>query len=251
MQAGWISLAQRGLTLGVLAALVATLLGWWGKGALPDPGELRAEVHRMPVQADTRRAEFTFEYAGESYRVRPRAEYELWGLVVSHNDPGGLGDIYHDDRSVDTRDLCVIFGDNVARADYQKVSFSSGSWTCRYEYPAGVTFRTNGLSNNHLVTDDPAVRAATRTVRVGDQVHLRGQLVDYQAASIPNFWRRTSLTRRDDGQGACEVLFVTSLEVLQRGTPGWYAAFERGWQILSALLLAKLALLVLGVFLRS
>lgn len=251
MQAGWILNAQRGLTIALFAAGVATFAGWWAKGRLPSPTSLRPELRREPVQTETRRAPFAFDYAGEHYAVRPRAEYELWGLVVSHNDPGGLGDIYHDDRSVDTRDLCVIFGDNTTRADYQKVEFSSGSWTCRYRYPDGVTLRLDGISNNHLVTDDAAVRATIGTIRIGDQVHVVGQLVDYQAASNPSFWRRTSLTRRDDEQGACEVVFVTALEVLERATPGWYAAHRFGLIAFALLALGKLLLFVGSVVARA
>lgn len=245
------ALAQRSMTMGLVGAVAVMAVGWWTKGRLPDPEALRPEVHREPSQAETRRAPFTFEYADERYEVRPRAEYELTGLVVSHNDPTGLGDIYHDESSVDTRDLCVIFGRNTTRADYQRVAFSSGSWTCRYEYSGGVTFLPDGISNNHLITNDPAIRRAIGSVRVGDQIRIVGQLVDYQASSTPNFWRRTSLTRRDTEQGACEVVFVSQLEVLSRGTPGWYWAYSVGAWSLALLLLGKLILFVTTVLGRA
>jgi hypothetical protein len=221
-----------------------TAAAWALRGSLPGPEELRSEVLRAPRQTATRRAGFTFAYEGETYEVAPRAEYELWGLVVSHNDPTGVWDMYHDASSVDTRDLCVIFGQNAARADYQEVDFTSGAWTCFYEYPGGVRFSSEAIANNHLITSDDAVRARIGSIHVGDQVRLRGLLVDYRGGKSPDSWRRTSTTRRDSEQGACEVVFVEEIDVLARATPGWYVAYDVGrWAIL-LLLLARLGLLV-------
>ncbi len=50
--------------------------------------------------------------------MRPVADFELWGLVVSHNNPTAFYDIYHDRNSVDTRDLGVIWGENLRSADF-------------------------------------------------------------------------------------------------------------------------------------
>ena len=71
-----------------------------------------------------------------------------------------------------------------------------------------------------------AVRRSLDGVRVGDQVRLAGLLVNYQMDDWQNFWRRTSTTREDDG---CEVVFLKEIEVLSRGTPGWYSAYRLGW----------------------
>ena len=168
------------------------------------------------------------------------ASYELWGLVVSHNDIESLADIYHDSTSVDTKDLCVIWGENLERPDYLEVDFKSGPWTCYFRYPAGVVFHHDALGNNHLITDDPALRTALEQVRVGDQVHLEGKLVNYQMDDWRGFWRRTSTTRDDND---CEVLFLEGLSVLRRGTPGWYAMYRIGRIALVALPLIYLGLM--------
>lgn len=167
------------------------------------------------------------------------ATYELWGLVVSHNNIHSVADIYHDSTSVDTKDLCVIWGGNLETPDYRQVDFKSGPWTCYFKYPRGVQFHHNGLGNNHLITDDPVIRRTLDRVRVGDQIHLEGLLVDYQMDDWQGFWRRTS-TRRDDND--CEVFYLEEAEVLRRGTPGWYMIFRLGW---ISLLLLPLSYLVL------
>lgn len=204
-----------------LCALALWGLASWRQARLAPPAEMLPALKRGPAQAATARPPFDFPYRGRACRVRPVAEYELWGLVVSHNDIHSVADIYHDRSSVDTKDLCVVWGENLSRDDYRAVEFESGPFTCYFRFAEGVRFDMTGASNNHLITDRPEVRDAIAGVRVGDQIHLRGLLVDYQMDDWEGFWRQSSTVREDSG---CEVVFVESLEILRRGTPAWYAA---------------------------
>jgi hypothetical protein len=208
------------------AALGLALIAGWQKGRLDGPAAMLPSLRQEPLQGPTDRKPFTFQYQGKACRVRPIATYELWGLVVSHNDIKSMADIYHDRSSVDTKDLCTVWGGNLTRDDYLRSSFKSGPFTCYVSFPSGVNFDLHGIGNHHLITDDPAVRAAIERVHLGDQVHLKGLLVDYQMDDWEDFWRKTS-TRRDDFD--CEVVFVQQIEVLCPGTPGWYRAWTLGW----------------------
>ena len=154
------------------------------------------------------------------------ADYELWGLVVSHNNIQSVADIYHDSSSVDTKDLCVVWGNSLLSEELGKVSFESGPWTCYYSYPEGVRFNGAEMSNSHLVTDQETRRDALDEVRIGDQIRVKGALVNYQVDDWREFWRRSSTVRTDGGNGACEVLFFDELEVLVPGTPLWYFLFH-------------------------
>jgi hypothetical protein len=215
-------------TLGYVAlALVALLcLAWTCKGRLPGPGEVRSDLLTPPRQEVTEREAFEFAYQDHTVRVRPVADYELWGLVVSHNNIDSIADIYHDSSSVDTKDLCVVWGSNLQSGEIDRVSFESGPWTCYFSYPEGVRFRGSEISNNHLVTDRDELREALDDIRVGDQIHVRGVLVDYQVDDWHDFWRQTSRVRTDSGNGACEVFFFDEIEVLVAGTPFWYLLFD-------------------------
>jgi hypothetical protein len=206
-----------------LLAAALTLVSWLMKGRLPEPREIAPELLTEPVQEPTTSEPFSFDYRGRGCRVRPVARYELAGVVVSHNDIESFADLYHDSSSVDTKDLCVVWGPNLERSDFRRVDYRSGSFTCYFRHPPGVRFSRRGLGNNHLITDSAAVRERIAAVRVGDQVLIRGLLVDYQMEDWRDVWRRTSTVRADDG---CEVIFVESIEVLRRGTPGWYRAFR-------------------------
>lgn len=235
---------QRLLKKLFIVALVVTPMAWFFKGRLVDPGEIRPELSQEPTQEPTVAEPFSFVYKGKETRVRPVADYELWGLVVSHNNIKSIADMYHDSTSVDTKDLCVIWGPNLESDDYQRVNFRSGSFTCYYRYPAGVRFRARAASNNHLISDSYQIRSQIADVRVGDQVRLKGLLVDYQVEDWQDFWRKTSTVRSDSG---CEVLFVKEVEVLRAATPVWYSTYRLGWLALIALPLLYLLSLHFGV----
>jgi hypothetical protein len=214
-----------------LGALTLLAVAWWQKGSLVGPDGVRPELLAMPNQSSTERAPFAFAYRSRQCLVRPVASYDVWGLVVSHNDIGSVADIYHDASSVDTKDLCLLWGESLRHPDYLRARFHSGPFTCYASWSEPLAnLHLDGIGNNHLITDSPAVRRAIDGVRIGDQVRLRGLLVDYQMDDWRDFWRRTS-TVRDDRD--CEVLFVEDLAVIRRGTPGWYLL----WQLAIAVLL--------------
>ena len=54
------------------------------------------------------------------------------------------------------------------------------------------------------------------------------------------------VTRDDTGPGACEVVFLRDLDVLNRGTPGWYQAWTASLWALMGLPLLKALLAVTG-----
>jgi len=187
---------------------------------------------------------YSFQYMEIQYQVKPIANYELWGLVVSHNDINGISDTYHDATSVDTKDLCVIWGENILSNNYHAASYSSGAWTCYFEHPHGTTFNADQLSNNHIITDSANIRKTLSQIQIGDQIHIKGQLVSYQDERHPEYWRASSTTRTDGGNGACEVIFANELDILAVGNPTWRIIYGLSWKILIVLLIAKIAVFV-------
>jgi hypothetical protein len=233
-------------TLWLAAALLGTA-SWMNKGRLPAGAAILREAQTLPLQTPTERQPFSFSYRGRPYDVRPLADYALTGILVSHNDIGSIADIYHDDDAVDTKDVCVAWGAAAANPELPRVTFSNGPFTCYFKYPGDMDFKNNDVSNNHLLTDDPAVREKVKSLRVGDQIRFKGMLVSYRPADQPDNWRTSSLTRGDTGPGACEVVFVKELEVLSAGTPGWYNLWRGCLAALFGLPLLKFALTATGV----
>jgi hypothetical protein len=217
---------QKVLTFAFFSFILLGIVSFFKKGALPTPSEIHSELLASPRQTETSRQPFQFAYRGTRYDVKPVADYDIRAVVVTHNNITGLGDMYHDRDSVDTKDLCMVWGDNLKSEDYRKLKYRSGSWTCYYSFPGVVKFHHNQLSNNHLITDDNEIRKRIGQVRIGDQIHVAGMLVNYRDARHPNYWRTSSTTRDDQGGRACEVLFVEKIEILKQQTPGWHALFN-------------------------
>ena len=229
---------RRALGFLTLALIAVLFLAGKLKGGFPDASEIDPALLNEPLQQATEREPFEMVHEGHTIRVRPVAEYELWGLVVSHNNIQSVADIYHDSSSLDTKDLCVVWGSNLTSGELGKVSFESGPWTCYYSYPEGVRFAGSEMSNSHLITDQESLRADLDAIRVGDQIRVKGALVNYQLDDWRDYWRRSSTVRNDSGNGACEVLFFEEIEVLVPGTPLWYTAFNGALFLLTLVPLA-------------
>jgi hypothetical protein len=204
-------------------------LSWFLKEELPLVDEILPELSQDPVQTQTTRKPFSFSYKETEYQVIPLYDYELWGLVASYNDIRSWFDSYHDADSVDTKDICVIWGKNLKTNDFRDWDIKNTSWTCWFSYDDRSTFFYNQLSNNHLITDNETIRSKINAVQKGSQIHLKGSLVSYAKKGIYDVYcsegkecryaRNSSITREDMGNQACEVVFVDSLDVLKESTP--------------------------------
>lgn len=232
-----------GLNLLLFISVGMLIGGWLLKDQLPRQAELRKELYNEPIQTPSQAKPFTFSYRGNDYKVTPVANYELWGLVVTHNNITGFTDITHDKNSVDIKDLCVIWGANLNSNDYRDVKFSSGDFTCYWSYRRYVDFHADKISNNHLLSDSTSIRARIRQAQIGDQIHFRGMLVNYSPVSNPNWVRNTSTTRKDTGNHACEVVFVEDFEILQAADNIGNSLYLFGKWLVIITLLARLGVM--------
>jgi hypothetical protein len=239
---GLLSMLDRLLTGLLLASLILGVAAWVKKERYADAGTVRPELLQAPKQSATSEPPFSIYYEGTTYSVKPLAKYDLYGLVVSHNNIESIADLQHDATSLDTKDLCVVWGDNLRSNEFNKVDIHNASYTCFFRYEQGVKFHHNQLSNNHLIAGEQFIRDKIEEIGVGDQVHIKGLLVSYQAPGWGSFWRQSSLTRDDTGNGACEVLYVKSIDIYDAPRSRWQAAFWWGWMSVMILLVIKFAL---------
>lgn len=168
----------------MVGSVALAFVAFWQKDALPPASSLHQELLEEPVQAPVRRAALDTTVSGVQYRIQPRYSYELHGMVVSLHDADTWWDYAHREwgDQINVMDLCVVWGENVRREAYKGVSWSNDQWTCWWSTMSEASFRAfdpAAFSNNHLVTDDPAIARALRKARVGDQVRIRGYLADY------------------------------------------------------------------------
>lgn len=113
-------------------------------------------------------------------------------------------------------DICLSWG-RLATADRQgKIRFSQSMRWCRYTVASGAPFEsgyvTTHAANVHLIYANDDLRRAVERLDQGDLVQLTGYLVylDGSYERSPYHWH-SSLSRDDNGNGACELLYLLSL----------------------------------------
>ncbi len=218
----------------VWAVLIGAALSIWGyatKDRLPLSSHLEPQLLSEPIQEVLQASPFALSYGGAEYTVEPLARYEIAGVLVSHNDPIGWGDIYHDENSVDFQDLCLVWGSNLLNDNYRNLTYWSESWTCNFRTNSQSVYQKfdqAAISNNHLLASSEEVRKNVSEMRIGDQVYLRGMLVNYYPAGLPTYSRHSSLVRTDRGNGACEVMFVEVANIIKTGSREGYNTYMAG-----------------------
>lgn len=216
-------------------ASLALLVAAWFKGEpLPDREAVSAAMWPAPRQLATDKPPFPVTAGGVNYQIKPLYTYELNGLVVSRHDTETWWDFIHKEAAdfLNVNDLCVVWGDNIRSGVYQRLSYHSGQFTCFVRWAdaaTGALFQMDALSNNHLLTADPALAKKIRGVRVGDQIRFRGYLAEYSHNHGFAFTRGTSTTRDDSGNGACETVYVEAFDIVRRGSTFWALAPWLGW----------------------
>lgn len=232
-------------------AILATIFiyTWFDLKELPNPGVAVNEIYQDPIQTDIKEENFNFIYRDTEYRVKPMTDYEIWGMITTHNNINAWYNLYHDENSVNFKDVCLAWGDNIESGVYQNIKFTSGEWTCYYEMWGEENinkFNPLQVSNSHLITNDEQIQKTINKMRKGDQIYIRGKLVGYAKTSDPdNMYRMTSLVRDDDG---CEIIYVEEAKILKRGKILIYTINQMSKYGIYSLLLISLLIFFVKIF---
>ena len=196
-------MARKLFILSVIALCYLLVRDWDSSPVSHSPGIL---VTENPLQLDIQAGEFMVD----DYRVTRRARFEIRARVLS-TEPYYL----HRESDLSPLDLALGWGPMSDTAVLDRIDISqSGRWyRTRYELPPPVSDQQviSNSSNMHMIPATAYIGRSLEKVRVGDIVLLTGYLVDVDHDSGWNW--RTSLTRTDTGNGACEIVFVESLSV--------------------------------------
>ncbi|MFC1656658.1 hypothetical protein ACFL14_01675 [Patescibacteria group bacterium] len=159
------------------------------------------------------------------YELTPLYDYEVSSLVVRKMDYTWLS-IYKTD-SVFPVDLCMLWGSNIENNIYKddSLKFSQDMRFCFGRWSGDLEFDKNAISNTHIVVNDKTLEKKIKKISIGDQVKLRGILVDVEAKNLGSAGKydpeslslKSSTIREDSGAGACEIVYVQDIEILQKG----------------------------------
>lgn len=226
-------------------------VGSCGQSRLPKTSSLRNPSAASPKQTSLEQPPIDFSYEGKSYRLYPRARYELEGLIVSQHRSDSPLDLMHSRTGdyLNSRDFCTVWGETLKSGLYRKLKFWSGDWTCYFQatnYEDNKRMRLNEVANNHVLARDPKVRSQLEHLEKGDEVRIKGLLVDYDVDGQP--FRKTSLSRDDTENGACETILVESVEVLASHNRTFIIAGMLGSWLTVAGVLSIIGLMIQTVF---
>ena len=204
----------------LLFSFIVFIVTLFYRNKFPDKETIQKKLYQSPVQIEVSKAPFEKKAGDTNYTITPQYSYELYGMIVSYHHSASWWDYYHEKWNdfINMKDIGVIWGNNIKTEVYKDMQFSSGSWTCYYKWPNSEVksrFSEDYLSNNHLISTDPDINKEIMRADIGDQIYMKGYLADYTHSG----WRgprKTSVTRTDRGNGACEVGYVTNFTILKK-----------------------------------
>ena len=191
------------------ALLLAMACGPKATGDDPTPIDLSLLPEQTAIEKPVA---FHLEKGGYDWTVTPRAAYIVSGVVLSRENYS-----YGWNASLSPCDVALAWGALCKNGLYKKVHWSqSGRW---YWWEYGADFaRDNAFivrhsSNNHIIPSSSNLARAARSLHRGDLAELSGMLVDLDGrkGGLDAHWH-TSLSRTDEGDGSCEVLYLTRLK---------------------------------------
>ncbi len=188
----------------VIIALWAGWAYWSGRPIARADGVLAPDD---PVQTGFDQPQASIAFKGAT--LRPLAVFSLTARVLSRDD-------YHFDAEskLSPTDLALGWGRMSDSAVLHNIDVSQGGRFYRWQvevFPIPRREIETHSANMHMIPANPLVARELKRVREGDLVTLSGFLVE---ADKPDGRRwRSSLTRSDTGDGACELIWVQDLAI--------------------------------------
>ena len=193
----------------LVAAALLVLLGVLRHGrhspVHPGPGVLAAAA---PVQVD-------LDHGARLQRgdttLATRAHFDITARVLSRQDYS-----WGKDADLVPMDLALGWGRMSDSTVLASIDISQSgrfySWHVD-EFPIPRREIETSSANMHMIPADAGVKRQLEKIRAGQVIHLEGFLVN---ASRPGGWHwNTSMTRNDTGGGACELIYVESVDVVE------------------------------------
>jgi hypothetical protein len=188
-------------TISVLLAIVLAgfTYGYLHRPLSYPPGVL---VESDPQQIALSDAEAPIEHG--DYHLKPLARFSLDARILHRKTYG-----YDRGAKLVPVDLAVGWGAMSDQAVLDRLKISQSMRFYWYEYQSPPIPKEQIIShstNLHVIPATPAIASFCKSVRQGELVHLEGELVEATGPEIGTW--RSSLTRTDTGNGACELMLV-------------------------------------------
>jgi hypothetical protein len=164
-----------------------------------------------PVQTILKEPETVYILADEvNIPIVLLAEYTVEGVIKSKKK-------YNDYPSrIAQYDVALAWGSLNEKEIDSHINYSQRGRWYYYSYDRNVSVSSSYIAehsaNMHLINQDPLVLKKIENINVNDHIKLIGYLVN---VNFDNGTWGSSLTRTDTGNGACEIMYVTDVEVIE------------------------------------
>jgi len=237
---------KRYLFLSLLLVLIVTS---FTRNNFKSVEAINPEVLNQPYQNKIDHASvIRFQRNGYDYTLAPIYDYEINALLVSKFNYK-IFSIEKFDK-VFPYDLCLIWGSNVADGVYKNktLQFSQDCRWCFANWYGDVKLNWEEFSNSHLLINDSAIEKKVKSLVIGDQVKIKGQLVNVKASLISNpgsfdaseYTWNSGVGKTGLGAGACKVIYVEELKILKKANFISYFLFHLSLYGLLFLMIWKL-----------
>ena len=147
------------------------------------------------------------------YKLKVLARFSLDARILHRKVYG-----YDRESKLVPVDLAVGWGpmSDQAVLDRLKITQSMRFYWYEYQLPPPIPREqiVSHSTNLHVIPATPAVASFCKSLRQGELVHLEGELVEATGPEIAAW--RSSLSRTDSGNGACELMLVEDCSKLDR-----------------------------------
>ncbi|HKJ16922.1 MAG TPA: hypothetical protein VJ984_06230 [Xanthomonadales bacterium] len=192
----------------IFLLIIAGFVGWnqWQyRPVKHEPGVL------VPIKPVQRNLEQPAAFLFDGFTMTPRAEFDIQARILGRETYS-----WGDESDLSPIDLALGWGKMSDQAVLDQMSIRQGGrwYFTRYSLPPPIPENeiVRNSANMHMIPADPAIEKALKKLRPGEVIRIKGYLVDVDHDSG---WKwRTSLTRTDTGQGACEIVFVEDVQRL-------------------------------------
>ena len=149
----------------------------------------------------------------DGWTVKPLAQYKLKARALSLKRYRG-----GDSASLAPYDLAVGWGRMSDESVLERLEISQENRFFHWRYWGSPPIPEEEIithsANIHLIPADESVAQSIASLRVGSLVQMSGWLVEATHPGANRPWH-SSLTRDDQGEGACEILYVRSLILMK------------------------------------
>jgi len=162
---------------------------------------------QSPIQTPPENSQpFSFE----AYRIKPMADFSIKAKVLAKKSYR-----YGRESDLSPLDLALGWGRMSDQSVVDQIQISqSGRW---YRWrvktpPIPLSEIKTHSANMHMIPADLHVERQLERIKQGEIVQLKGHLVKVEAED--GWLWQSSMTRGDTGAHACELVYVTSVQVI-------------------------------------